>query len=67
MRRDARKFKAIAMRTVRRVFIHGPIVIVTLAGALGALFWTFVYTPAPEMPQLWQALLKCNQVSRRRH
>ena len=40
------------MRRVLRVFRYGSIAIVALAGVLGALFGIFVYTPAPEVPQL---------------
>jgi len=40
------------MRRVLRVFLYGSIAIVALAGVLGALFGIFVYTPAPEVPQL---------------
>ncbi len=40
------------MRRVLRVFLYGSIAVVALAGVLGALFAIFVYTPAPEVPQL---------------
>ncbi len=40
------------MRRVLRFFLWSLIGVVALAGALGALFGTFVYSPAPEVPQL---------------
>jgi polyhydroxybutyrate depolymerase len=40
------------MRRVLHAFLYGSIAVVALAGVLGALFGIFVYTPAPEVPQL---------------
>ena len=40
------------MKRVLRVFLYGLIAVVALAGVLGALLGIFVYTPAPEVPQL---------------
>lgn len=40
------------MRKALRVLLYSLLVVVALAGVLGALFGYFVYTPAPEMPRL---------------
>jgi polyhydroxybutyrate depolymerase len=40
------------MKRLLRVFLWSGPVVVVLAGALGALFGYFVYSPAPEVPRL---------------
>ena len=46
------------MRRVLRFVVWGVIVLVAVAGALGALFGYFVYSPAPEIPRLSGTLTK---------
>ena len=46
------------MRRVLRFVLWGLISVIALAGALGALFGYFVYSPAPEVPRLSGKLTK---------
>jgi polyhydroxybutyrate depolymerase len=50
--------REIAIRRVLRLVLWGLIGVVALGGVLGALFGYFVYSPAPEVPQLSGTLTK---------